>query len=485
MEASRQEKTGKSSDLDELQTPKSDTDDKPILRIVPSDGGGLEFSNSGTAPDPEKTSKSISKDPFEKAKKLKNALERVNKQVVGMEDLLNQTLYALLTREHQLVYSRAGLAKSMYANAVFSQFEDAQPFTAQLTKGTPEEALVGGIIVEELKKGNFRHNIQGSIVEAKLAFLDEIFDANDVSLRSLLGVLNERVFRKGKQVEKAALHSAIATTNYLRQNDVTEAVIDRFLFRSMLLPTDDPYKMLAIDRAYEGHTGEVIDPADEVKVPFQDLKDLSDIVEGKNPEFSISCPAHILFMKNVLVHDFLQRVNEERAEAGQAELYLSPRTIAKMRDVLNASALLRGRSEVTSADLQDLKYVCVTIGAENGEEEHFTKALNSTLQLINKDRRATIDFLAEVDSLVGAIAEKSRQGKGFEPTFLDRIKLFFGLTNLGNLTFGGLKKALQDIEVTSPAVEAYRKGVIRKLKLEQKRLSSKSDSPLILTPEAA
>ena len=126
---------------------------------------------------------------------------------------------------------------------------------------------------------------------ADFAFLDEVFDANDVALRSMLGILNERTFRKGKQIEQARLHTAIATTNFLRASDLTEAVLDRFAFRATLLPDYDPYSLLRVDEAYGRNAGKVVKP--EKKVPFEQVDHLADIVEGLVPGQEIHAPAHI------------------------------------------------------------------------------------------------------------------------------------------------------------------------------------------------
>lgn len=431
------------------------------------------------ADEPEESVGSLGVEPAQIVEKLKDAFRRVSRQIVGREELLNQTMYALLTREHQLIYSRAGMAKSLYADAVFGQFGDAQTFSTQLTKGTTEDGLVGAINIDELKKGNVVHNVKGSIVDARLAFLDEIFDANDVALRSLLGILNERVFRKGKQYVEAELHSAIATSNYVRQNDVTEAVIDRFAFRSVLLPDDDPYTELRIDKAYERTAGDVVRPAEEQRLSIRELDYLADIVEGRVPGVQITAPAHVLFLKNAIIHEYVRAINEARAEEDKSEIYISPRTMAKTRDLLNAAALLRGRSTVTTEDLADLKYMVTTIGDPDGQEEVFDRAVERVMSGVDANDLKAVDFLMEAHELIEGMISKVRQGEKIETSFMERVKLFFGIATLGDLTFGDLKRVIERVNGNHELVRRLRSGILKRIDYEKERFDDGNEAVLL------
>jgi hypothetical protein len=156
----------------------------------------------------------------------------------GRDDIIHQAMYAILTKEHMLLLSRTGMAKSYLANYIFNTFENVRVFASQASKEQTPDNYFGPYNIEEFKKGRIRHNIHGSIIEANLVFLDEFFDASDVVLRSLLTVLNERKFINGQEIIDTAVHTAIATANYMRMNEVTEAVLDRFTYKS-IIPEDN------------------------------------------------------------------------------------------------------------------------------------------------------------------------------------------------------------------------------------------------------
>lgn len=398
------------------------------------------------------------------AHSLIDAFAHVNEQVIGREQLLTQTLYALLTREHQLIFSRAGIAKSLYANSIFSQFEGSQTFSIQMSKGTTEDALVGPVNINALKDGNIVHNTDGTIVDANFAFLDEIFDSNDVALRSLLGILNERVFKKGKQQEDAKLHTAIATTNFLRSSALTEAVIDRFAFRATLLPDYNPYNLLRIDEAYGKNAGRVSTP--DRKIPFAHLEHAADVVEGKVPEDAINVPYHVLFMKNAVITEY-QRIANEGRESDEKEVYISPRTIAKSREVLNASAFLRNSNMAIIGDLESLKYAITTIGDEKGENQ-FDQALKNVTAGVKSNDLGMVDSIMHAHTLLGRVLDYVRNGGQVSSSFVEEARMFFGLP-LGELSFGNVKKPIRALRPNHPLVQELRQSFLQRVDEERNK----------------
>jgi MoxR-like ATPase len=115
-----------------------------------------------------------------------------------------------MTSEHQLLISRTGMAKSFLVRQIFSCFENTHIFEKQFTKKTMPENLFGAYDIEIMKKGDMVYNVHGSLVLSHFAFLDNIFDANNLLLRSLLSLLNE------KQIISSTLHSVIAASNHIR-----------------------------------------------------------------------------------------------------------------------------------------------------------------------------------------------------------------------------------------------------------------------------
>lgn len=410
-------------------------------------------------------------DVFESVDVLKGAMRNVSRRVIGRERLVSQTLLAILSREHQLIFSRTGTAKTLYARTVFGQF-DAQTFFIQFTQGTTEEALVGAYDLNKFKEGTIWHKTERSIVTADFAFLDEFMDANDMVMRTLLGVLNEREFVKGEQYEQARLHTAIAATNFLRFTDTSEAVLDRMLFKARLNPETDRLGQLLIDDVYGKYNGRVVLPAQ--RVPMDIPRELAKIVKGENPQRSIAASNAILFLKNQLIRNYVDRVFEQRrSKDSRAErAYISPRTIAKARDVLNASALLHGRFEVTGEDLVTLRFLLTTVSGSGGDlsieaEDHlFFQALDHTLASFTSEDLQTVENLLRINEFYDAY--RDRQVVEFRkrvPILAPFTKVFelLGVTSWVEVSTETFQTALKSITINNPEVDRLRDDIVQKM----------------------
>ena len=225
-------------------------------------------------------------------------------------------------------------------------FEGASVFRVQASKEQQPDTYFGGLDIEDLKSGIIRHNTKGSLVECEFGFIDEIFDANDFTLRALLSLLNERRLLRGVQNVPAAIHTVIASTNYMRVTEVTEALLDRFMFKALILPDKEPYNQFKIAQKYLQHGGRTATPP--AKIPFSELRSMHDIISGNNDHFRISIRPEDLYFMNLVVrhYEFLKNRSLRESHKGQAsahynDFYISPRTQAKSIDLLRALALLR------------------------------------------------------------------------------------------------------------------------------------------------
>jgi MoxR-like ATPase len=67
--------------------------------------------------------------------------------------------------------------------------------------------------------------------EARTAFLDEIFKANNVVRNGMLSILNERLFHNGSGPQKCPLEFCVGASNEYPADDSQAAFYDRFLLR--------------------------------------------------------------------------------------------------------------------------------------------------------------------------------------------------------------------------------------------------------------
>ncbi len=321
------------------------------------------------------------------AKELKDAAWFIGQRVINREEVIEQAICALLTAEHVLLQSRTGVGKSLLAEQIFNMFEGARLFRVQASKEQQPDTFFGGLDLEELKAGRIIHNTKGSLVESDFGFIDEIFDANDFTLRALLSLLNERRLLRGVQDVASPLHTVIAATNYLRVSEVTEALLDRFLFKAVILPDKDPFIQYQISHRYLEHGGKPIAPPK--RIPLPRLQHMHRIITGRSEDFQISITNELLYFTNIVIRHFeflRNRQLSEHVKRGESQdFYISPRTQAKSLDLLRALALLKGRSSVIHDDVSRLYFIFSTVGLAD-EMSLFRKAYTTVLNSLTAAR---------------------------------------------------------------------------------------------------
>lgn len=326
--------------------------------------------------------------------KLINLSNELRKSLVNRVEITNQGLRAFMTAEHQFIFSSAGVAKSLYAKQIFSYFSNASTYSIQFCPDTTPDDLFGAYDIEKFKKGEIFHNIEGSIITSPFAFLDEFMDGNDKLLRSLLGVLLERRFISGNQEEEAVLHSAIATSNYLRENETTAALLDRFLYKSFITPAKDVFTLLKIDSVFGGNSGHVRNPDKNRQISLRELHAVYKLIKGQITKSHIHIPIEIQYLKNIVATGFEQEMKKYRDD-----YYLSPRTISKSNDLLKANALIRGSKVVTEEDVKNLYYLFCTLNEPLDDKSNilsqqlFTQVYQAQVQYFHSIQEELIPLL--------------------------------------------------------------------------------------------
>jgi len=334
---------------------------------------------------------------------LQDSLDFVNRRMINRTDVVEQIFCAILTGEHALIQSRTGVGKSLMTEQIFRMFDGARYFKVQASKEQQPDTYFGGLDIEELKRGLIIHNTSGSLVESEFGFIDEIFDANDFTLRALLTLLNERELVLGVQRQKAAIHTVVAATNYLRVTEITEALLDRFTYQSVVFPDKDPYEQYRIARQYMQHGGEAVDPPK--RIAYSTLREVTRICNGTSALHTIDIPHELLYYTNLVIRYYEELRNRALASARNSaplrDFYISPRRQVKAFDLLRAIAFMHGRSTVTSSDVDKLYVLFTTVGIDEERTtwEKATTALGHQFGASNalEQLRTLLDFKSLLD----------------------------------------------------------------------------------------
>lgn len=207
---------------------------------------------------------------------------------------------------------------------------------------TEPAEVFGPIDLRRLREGRVETETAGMLPEAEIAFLDEVFLGSTAILNTLLGVLNERTFRRGHQSIRCPLRVCVAASNGVPEDPALAAFADRFLLRVFVEPVADPMLEDLLEEGWvhaftEGPTASITD-----------LDALATEVRG------------------VDVSQVRGHLADAVRQLRQDGLPLSDRRVVKMQSLVAAAAALDGR---TVAEVRDLWPLVFAIPTREGQEE--------------------------------------------------------------------------------------------------------------------
>jgi MoxR-like ATPase len=254
---------------------------------------------------------------------------------VGKDEVIDLLGVCLVAGENLFLLGPPGTAKSALVQDLARRIE-GRVFDYLLTRFTEPNELFGPFDIRRLREGDLVTNTEGMLPEADLVFLDELLNANSAILNSLLLVLNERVFRRGRETRPLPTLMVVGASNRLPDDDALGALFDRFLLRVQcdnVQPEELPDVLVA---------GWKLDVEREQRVAAVTTDDVR-ALQGLLRRVDLSG----------VRADYVELVRRLR----HAGIPVSDRRAVKLQRLLAASALLCGRLVVNRSDLWVLRYI--------------------------------------------------------------------------------------------------------------------------------
>jgi MoxR-like ATPase len=285
-------------------------------------------------------------------------LRVIEESFVGRREAVSLLGIAALCREHVLVLGPPGTAKTRLVNR-FCRMLDTQPFSYLLTRFTEPAEIFGAIDVKSFQaESRYVINTEGMLPQARIAFLDEIFQGSSAILNTLLTLINERTFRDGRPGSDGftPLVTLIGSSNEIPSDPVLAAFSDRFLLRCRVryVAPDQLEDVLHLgwqderERIQAAGTAEV-ESASRLQVTVS--PDALRTLQQQVGEVDLS-PVYGTYLEVL------------RAIRG-AGIKFSDRRAVKGQKIFAASALLNARAQ---ADLTDLRWLANLWTDEEDEE---------------------------------------------------------------------------------------------------------------------
>jgi MoxR-like ATPase len=254
---------------------------------------------------------------------------------VGKDEIIDLLGVCLVGGENLFLLGPPGTAKSALVQELAGRME-GRVFDYLLTRFTEPNELFGPFDIRKLREGELVTNTEGMLPEASFVFLDELLNANSAILNSLLMVLNERVFRRGRETRSLPLLMVVGASNRLPEDDALGALFDRFLLRVRCDSVPPERLADVLVAGWELDLGRMQRMA---AVRIDDIREL---------------------------HRMLGEVDLSGVRQGYVELVhrlrhagipISDRRAVKLQRLMAASALLCGRLAANLSDLWVVRYI--------------------------------------------------------------------------------------------------------------------------------
>lgn len=276
-----------------------------------------------------------------KANSLKDEiLLPMKRAFVGKDEIIDLLAVALVGGENLFLMGPPGTAKSALVRDLASRIQ-GRSFDYLLTRFTEPNELFGPFDIRKLREGELVTNKEGMLPEAEIVFLDELLNANSAVLNSLLMVLNERVFRRGRETIKVPMLLAVGASNCLPQEQALKALFDRFLLRVTCenVPQEKLQEVIDAGWNLERQSGQ-----DRAMSHFR-IDDIRELQE---------------FIKHVDVTQVRPQYVELINRLRHVGVAVSDRRAVKFQRLMAASAVICGRTVANSSDMWLLRYTWET-----------------------------------------------------------------------------------------------------------------------------
>jgi MoxR-like ATPase len=262
-------------------------------------------------------------------------LEPMKRSFVGKDEIIDLLGLCLVARENLFLLGPPGTAKSALVQELARRI-DGHVFDYLLTKFTEPNEIFGPFDIRKLRDGELETNTDGMLPEADFVFLDELLNANSAILNSLLLVLNERVFRRGRETRNLPTLMVVGASNHLPEDEALGALFDRFLVRVGCYNVTEqelPHVLVA------GWELDGVTSAPASRLHVEELRELHKLIW--QVDFDTLRPHYA---------ELVRRLR-------RAGLKISDRRAVKLQRLMAASAVLCGRLQANATDFWVLRYI--------------------------------------------------------------------------------------------------------------------------------
>ncbi|MGE7090093.1 AAA family ATPase [Lysinibacillus sp. NPDC048646] len=283
----------------------------------------------------------------EMSTKLQQVKEEIHRFIVGQEEAIDYTLYAVLADGHALLEGLPGLGKTMLIRTI-SEVLDLSFSRIQFTPDLMPADITGTSMIERTADGKQQFIFQPGPIFSQMVLADEINRATPKTQSALLEAMGEKtVTILGDTKKMAKPFFVLATQNPIEMEGtypLPEAQMDRFLCK-ILVPYPEKSELMEIMKRTTGAQ----------EITLQKIMDTEGLLLAQQMVKEVLVADEML----EFAADLVVATHPERAEAidevKQYAMYGSgPRGLQSLIKLAKARALMNGRFHVSVADIKSV-----------------------------------------------------------------------------------------------------------------------------------